>query len=279
MAGDSFDIIVIGGGHAGCEAAHAAARMGFHTALITMDKTKLAFMSCNPAIGGLAKGQLVREVDAMGGLIGRVTDRAMIQFRMLNMRKGPAVRSPRAQCDRLQYSVEMAKEFEGIENLDIIEDTADEIIAEKDGGIMRASGVRTASSRVLRAGSVVLTAGTFLRGLMHVGDEKLTGGRMGEPSAEKLTASICALGFEAGRLKTGTPPRLDGDTIDYEKCKRQDGDPVIVPFSFNTQSIEIEQVPCYITYTNELTHDAIRGSIDRDISQIMMKLGGRQTKG
>jgi tRNA uridine 5-carboxymethylaminomethyl modification enzyme len=262
-AAGGYDVVVIGGGHAGCEAAHAAARMMLKTALVTMDKNNLAFMSCNPAIGGLAKGQLVREVDSLGGLMGVVTDRSMVQFRMLNTKKGPAVRSPRAQCDRAKYTAEMVKIFEHIENCEIIEGTVEHILAENSEGAKRVRAVRLEDGREIACRAAVLTAGTFLRGLMHIGFEKSAGGRRGEKSAEAITASLEALGFETGRLKTGTPPRLDGATIDYSKCKPQNGDPVITPFSFGTEKIEIEQMPCYITYSNASTHEIIRANLDR----------------
>jgi tRNA uridine 5-carboxymethylaminomethyl modification enzyme len=255
----TFDVIVVGGGHAGCEAALAAARMGRKTLLVTLSRSTIARMSCNPAIGGLAKGQLVREVDALGGEMGRVTDATMLQFRMLNTRKGPAVRAPRAQCDRAGYAAEMQRKVEAQPGLTVAEGMVREVIVEA----RRAAGVRTGDGREFRAGAVVITAGTFLRGVIHVGDKSWPAGRADEPAAENLSLQLESLGISKGRLKTGTPMRLDGETLDYGRLTRQDGDDVIEPFSHETDRREMEQVPCWITYTNHEAHRIIRENLGR----------------
>ena len=259
MTARDYDILVLGGGHAGCEAAAAAARMGARTALLTIDLDRLAQMSCNPAIGGLAKGQIVREIDAFGGIMARAADACGIQFRMLNKSKGPAVWGPRAQCDKAAYCVWMRAEMEGVANLDMFAELGEELIV--DGG--RVVGIRCASGSEYRASAVILTTGTFLRGLIHVGTEKTMGGRLGEPSAEKLSPSLEALGIRLGRLKTGTPPRLDVGSIDFGKLTEQPGDEPPIPFSFATERLDVEQIPCWITETNERTHEIIRANLDR----------------
>lgn len=256
---NSFDIVVVGGGHAGCEAALASARMGLKTALLTINPDTIAQMSCNPAIGGLAKGQLVREIDALGGEMGKVTDATGIQFRMLNTRKGPAVRSPRAQADKRLYQQEMKKRLEAQENLSLRQDVV-EALTVKDGKV---KGVVGQAGIEYKAGAVILTTGTFLKGLIHIGNTKREGGRAGEPSAQRLSDSLRELGFEVGRLKTGTPPRLNARTIPLEELQPQYGDEHPQPFSYSTTKIGRPQVPCYITYTNPETHRIIRANLDR----------------
>ncbi|OHB89724.1 MAG: tRNA uridine-5-carboxymethylaminomethyl(34) synthesis enzyme MnmG [Planctomycetes bacterium RIFCSPHIGHO2_02_FULL_50_42] len=254
-----FNVIVVGGGHAGCEAALAAARMGFNTALITMDPDTIAQMSCNPAIGGLAKGQLVREIDALGGEMAKVTDATGIQFRMLNTKKGPAVRSPRAQADKHLYKEEMRRRLETQENLFILRDTAESLLMDRN----KVAGVGGGSGVEYRAEAVIITTGTFLRGVMHTGKTITVGGRAGEPSAENLSGSLRAVGLELGRLKTGTPPRLNAGGIPFEELASQHGDERPQPFSFSTAEIRRPQVPCYITYTNPKTHKIIKDNLDR----------------
>jgi tRNA uridine 5-carboxymethylaminomethyl modification enzyme len=254
-----FDCIVIGGGHAGCEAAYIAARLGAHTALITLDASSIGQMSCNPAIGGIAKGHLVREVDALGGIMGEVIDATGIQFRLLNRSRGPAVQSPRAQADRNLYRSEMRRRLSATDNLTIIEGEAAEI---KITGA-QVTGVELADRTVIECRSVVLTTGTFLNGLIHCGRKTFQAGRAGDPASIKLANCIRAVGFKMGRLKTGTPPRLDGRTIDYSKFERQPGDELPVPFSFKTGSIDRQQIECFIGYTNEEVHDVIRRNLDK----------------
>ncbi|HJQ26963.1 MAG TPA: tRNA uridine-5-carboxymethylaminomethyl(34) synthesis enzyme MnmG [Blastocatellia bacterium] len=258
-AENQFDVIVIGGGHAGCEAAYIAARLGAKTALLTIDANSIGQMSCNPAIGGIAKGHLVREVDALGGIMGEVIDATGIQFRLLNRSRGPAVQSPRAQADRNLYRAEMRRRLSRTENLTIIEGEAAEIRIRGD----RVTGVEMACGTVLESRSVVLTTGTFLNGLIHCGRKTFQAGRAGDPASIKLAASICAVGFQMGRLKTGTPPRLDGRTIDYSKFERQPGDDRPVPFSFKTDAINRPQIECFIGYTNEAVHEEIRRNLDQ----------------
>ncbi len=260
----SYDVIVIGAGHAGCEAAHACARMGLKTAMVTMNLDLIAQMSCNPAIGGIAKGHLVREVDALGGIMGQVADAVGIQFRLLNTSRGPAVWSPRAQMDKKQYRVRMRQVLEGVENLRILQAEVAEIEYEPLGdGRKRVRGVRLADGRRYGADAVVVTTGTFLNGVAHVGESKYAAGRSGEPPANLLGQHLRTLGLAWTRLKTGTPPRLDGRTIDWRRFERQDGDPVPTPFSFLTERIEREQIPCYIAYTTEETHRILREAIPR----------------
>ena len=254
-----FDVIVIGGGHAGCEAAAAAARMGASTALVTHSFATIGAMSCNPAIGGLGKGHLVREIDALDGLMGRVADRGGIQFRLLNRRKGPAVRGPRAQADRKLYAAAMQQAIRETANLVVIEGEADDL-AHNEG---RVASVSLADGRILGAGAVVLTTGTFLRGLIHIGERKIPAGRVGEAPALGLSRTLESLGFALGRLKTGTPPRLDGRTIDWQSLESQPGDDPPEPFSALTDSIENPQIECAITRTTEETHKVIRANVHR----------------
>ncbi|MEJ8474940.1 tRNA uridine-5-carboxymethylaminomethyl(34) synthesis enzyme MnmG [Roseibium sp. H3510] len=255
----TFDVVVIGGGHAGCEAAAASARLGVRTALVTHRFDTIGVMSCNPAIGGLGKGHLVREIDALDGLMGRVADKGGIQFRMLNRRKGPAVRGPRAQADRKLYREAMQAEISAINNLDVVEGEADRFVFQ-DGAI---AGLALADGRVIDCASVVLTSGTFLRGLIHIGDKKIPAGRQGEGPAMGLSVSLEEIGFELGRLKTGTPARLDGRTIDWGKLEEQPGDDEPIPFSTLTEKIETPQVPCHITRTTPETHRIIRENLSR----------------
>ena len=256
---NSFDVIVIGGGHAGCEAASAAARMGAKTALVTHRFATVGAMSCNPAIGGLGKGHLVREVDALDGLMGRVADAGGIQFRMLNRRKGPAVRGPRAQADRKLYAAAMQAAIIETANLSVIEGEADELIVSNG----RVTGIRLGDGRELAAGAVVITTGTFLRGLIHLGEKNWPAGRVGEAPAMGLSASFERAGFTLGRLKTGTPPRLDGTTIDWSAVEMQPGDDPPEPFSVMTDRITTPQIQCGITRTTPATHEVIRANVHR----------------
>ncbi len=256
---NSFDVLVIGGGHAGCEAAAAAARVGAVTALVTHRFATVGAMSCNPAIGGLGKGHLVREVDALDGLMGRVADAGGIQFRMLNRRKGPAVRGPRAQADRKLYAAAMQATIQETDGLEVIEGEADELVV-ADGLV---SGLRLADGRTLRAGAVVVTTGTFLRGLIHLGDKTWPAGRVGEAPAIGLSKSFERAGFTLGRLKTGTPPRLDGTTIDWSAVEMQPGDDPPEPFSVLTERITTPQIQCGITRTTSTTHEVIRANVHR----------------
>lgn len=259
-----YDVIVIGAGHAGCEAAHACARMGLKTAMITMNLDLIAQMSCNPAIGGIAKGHLVREVDALGGIMGQMADAVGIQFRLLNTSRGPAVWSPRAQMDKKQYRVRMRQTLEGVENLRILQAEVAEVEYEGLGsGRRRVRGVRLSDGRRYEADAVVVTTGTFLNGVAHVGESKYACGRSGEPPANLLGNHLRTLGLAWTRLKTGTPPRLDGRTIDWSRFERQEGDPEPTPFSFLTERIEREQVACYIAFTTEETHRILRNAIPR----------------
>jgi tRNA uridine 5-carboxymethylaminomethyl modification enzyme len=248
-----YDIIVIGAGHAGCEAALASSRMGLSTCLFTMNLDTIGQMSCNPAIGGLAKGHLVREIDALGGEMAKVTDSAGIQFRMLNTSKGPAVWSLRAQADRVLYRLRMRRVLEAAEHLDIKQATAEEIVVEG----RRIRGVRTSLGVFYEAGCVIVTTGTFLKGLMHIGHETFAAGRAGEFPSTGLSDSLAKIGLKLGRLKTGTPPRLDAKTIDFSRTEAQWGDDPPIPFSHSTLKIENPQLPCYITYTNTETHRII----------------------
>ncbi|SFJ20278.1 tRNA uridine-5-carboxymethylaminomethyl(34) synthesis enzyme MnmG [Bradyrhizobium sp. Gha] len=256
---ESYDVIVIGGGHAGCEAAAAAARMGAATALVTHRFATVGAMSCNPAIGGLGKGHLVREVDALDGLMGRVGDAGGIQFRVLNRRKGPAVRGPRAQADRKLYAAAMQAAIRETDGLSVIEGEADELIVVEG----RVTGLRLADGHELRAGAVVVTTGTFLRGLIHLGEKNWPAGRVGEAPAMGLSASFERAGFTLGRLKTGTPPRLDGATIDWSAVEMQPGDEPPEPFSVMTGRITTPQIQCGITRTTSVTHKVIRANVHR----------------
>jgi len=259
MPEPAFDILVVGAGHAGCEAASAAARLGARTALLTISAQRVAQMSCNPAIGGLAKGQIVREIDALGGLMARAADSTAIQYRLLNRSKGPAVRSPRAQCDRQAYVRAMRESLARVPNLAVLEETVTDFLL--DGG--RVAGVRCAGGNVYRARAVVLTTGTFLRGILHRGDKMWPGGRIDEPAADRLSAALQRAGLRLGRLKTGTPPRVDGRTLDYARLAEQPSDPKCVRFSFSSPPRPMEPMSCWITWTTPEVHQAIRASLDR----------------
>ncbi len=258
-----FDVIVIGGGHAGCEAATAAARMGARTALVTHKPETIGEMSCNPAIGGLGKGHLVREIDALDGVMGKVADAAGIQFRLLNRRKGPAVQGPRAQADRKLYRRAMQEIVQSYPNLAVIAGAVEDLLFHVERDQPRVGGVVLADGRELKAASVVLTTGTFLRGMIHIGEKKIPAGRVGEAPALGLSKSLEHFGFELGRLKTGTPARLDGRTIDWSVCEEQPGDEPPTPFSFLTDAITTRQVPCHITRTTQETHRIIAANIHR----------------
>ena len=254
-----YDVIVVGGGHAGCEAACAAARMGSKTLLLTMDMTKFASMSCNPAIGGVAKGQIVREIDALGGMTGIITDLTTIQFRMLNRSKGAAMWSPRAQCDKSQFSAEWRHTLENTKNLYIWQDSVVDILLATEGEKSRVTGVKTQMGVVFEAKTVVLTAGTFLSGLMHCGRQSATGGRAGDAASFGITEILQKVGIEVGRMKTGTPARLDARTIDFEVLEPQYGDEKPTKFSFSDQTTAVEkQLPCFLVYTSKEVHDTLR---------------------
>ena len=250
-----YDIIVVGGGHAGCEAAAAAANMGCRTLLITMDMGKFAQMSCNPAVGGVAKGQIVREIDAMGGYTGIVTDRTTLQFRMLNRSKGPAMWSPRAQCDKARFSLLWREMLENTQNLYLWQDAVTALQIEQN----TVAGVTTRMGVQFRSKAVILTAGTFLEGLMHIGRTHVPGGRAGDPASHGLSAQLAGLGFEVGRMKTGTPARLDARSIDFSRLEEQQGDETPGKFSYSTYTECIKkQIPCYLVYTSKEVHDILR---------------------
>ncbi|MGN1263222.1 MAG: tRNA uridine-5-carboxymethylaminomethyl(34) synthesis enzyme MnmG [Prevotella sp.] len=253
-----YDVIVVGGGHAGCEAATAAANMGVRTCLVTMDMNKIAQMSCNPAVGGIAKGQIVREIDALGGQMGRVTDATAIQFRMLNRSKGPAVWSPRAQCDREKFIRQWRHELDVTDNLDIWQDQAEELLV--DNGTV--TGVKTIWGAELKARCVVITAGTFLNGLMHIGRKMVAGGRIAEPAVSRLTESITRHGITSARMKTGTPVRIDRRSVHFEDMEIQEGENDFHQFSFMGEHRVLQQLPCWTCYTNKEVHDTLRSGLD-----------------
>jgi len=252
-----FDVIVIGGGHAGCEAASASARLGATTALLTLNLDLIGQMSCNPAIGGIGKGHLVREIDALGGIMGRVIDRTGIQFRLLNRSRGPAVRAPRAQADRALYRMEMRRTLEGTPNLSLRQGLVTNLLVAGN----KVLGVELQDARRIRANAVVIATGTFLNGRIHTGRQTYEGGRAGEPASVEFAEALKRLGFRVGRLKTGTPPRLDGRTIDWDAFEPQPPDEHTVPFSFSTDEIQQKQLNCYLGYTTESVHDAIRANL------------------
>ena len=270
---EKYEVVVVGAGHAGCEAAIASARMGLKTALYTINLDLIAQMSCNPAIGGIAKGHLVREIDALGGVMGEVIDAVGIQFRLLNTSRGPAVWSPRAQADKKQYRVRMRQVLEAEPNLRIKQAEVVDLALEYPAGIsseiptpsarLRVRGIKLLDGRSVEAETVIITTGTFLNGLIHCGEQTYAAGRSGEPAAVMLGEALRRLGFDVGRLKTGTPPRLDGRTIDFSQFAEQTGDPEPTPFSFRTRSITQPQSLCWIGYTNPATHSVLRENLQR----------------
>lgn len=259
MNTQKFDAIVVGAGHAGAEAALSIARVGYQVLLLTMDKNAISRMSCNPAIGGIAKGQMVREIDALGGEMGLATDATGIQFRMLNRSKGPAVWSPRAQADKKQYSLYMSGIIGAQKNITLAEGHAVEILLNNGA----ACGIRTQEDRIYNSAAVILTTGTFLQGLIHVGEKNFSGGRIGEKPAVGLSDSLRKLGIDLVRFKTGTPPRLDARTIKWQGLEAQNGDDPPIPFSYRTSKLEVEQLPCYLTFTNQKIHDFIKNNLHR----------------
>ena len=259
-----YDVVVIGAGHAGCEAASAAARLGSRTLLITIDMEKIASMSCNPAVGGVAKGQIVREIDALGGKMGRITDMSTIQFRMLNRSKGAAMWSPRAQCDKAEFSRLWRRELENTPNLYIWQDSVTEILVDTQGAKVRVRGVKTRMGVEIECSRVVLTAGTFLDGMMHCGDAHAEGGRAGDQASHGITAQLRSLGFESGRMKTGTPARLDARTINFDALEMQEGDSQPYKFSYDTDTEPVKhQLPCFMVYTSKRVHDILRTGFER----------------
>ena len=260
----SYDVVVIGAGHAGCEAASAAARLGSRTLLITIDMEKIASMSCNPAVGGVAKGQIVREIDALGGKMGRITDMSTIQFRMLNRSKGAAMWSPRAQCDKAEFSRLWRRELENTPNLYLWQDSVTEILVDTAGEKTRVRGVKTRMGVEIECSRVVLTAGTFLDGMMHCGDAHAEGGRAGDQASHGITAQLRSLGFESGRMKTGTPARLDARTINFDALEMQEGDAQPYKFSYDTDTEVVKhQLPCFMVYTSKRVHDILRTGFER----------------
>ena len=259
MVGEKYDVIVVGGGHAGCEAAAAAANLGSKTLLVTMNMATIGQMSCNPAMGGVAKGQIMREIDALGGYSGIITDRTMIQFRMLNRSKGPAMWSPRAQSDRMRFAEEWRLMLEGTPNLDLFQDMVVSLLIKND----RVIGVRTSLGIEIYGSSVILTNGTFLNGLIHIGEKTFGGGRAGERAATGLTADLEKLGFESGRMKTGTPPRIDGRSLNYKLMEEQKGDEPAGKFSYTDTPPLLTQRSCYITYTSPEVHDLLKTGFDK----------------
>ena len=260
----SYDVVVVGAGHAGCEAASAAARLGSRTLLITIDMEKIASMSCNPAVGGVAKGQIVREIDALGGKMGRITDMSTIQFRMLNRSKGAAMWSPRAQCDKAEFSRLWRRELENTPNLYLWQDSVTEILVDTEGEKTRVRGVKTRMGVEIECSRVVLTAGTFLDGMMHCGDAHAEGGRAGDQASHGITAQLCSLGFESGRMKTGTPARLDARTINFDALEMQEGDAQPYKCSYDTDTEAVKhQLPCFMVYTSKRVHDILRTGFER----------------
>ena len=260
----SYDVVVIGAGHAGCEAASAAARLGSRTLLITIDMEKIASMSCNPAVGGVAKGQIVREIDALGGKMGRITDMSTIQFRMLNRSKGAAMWSPRAQCDKAEFSRLWRRELENTPNLYLWQDSVTEILVDAEGEKVCVRGVKTRMGVEIECSRVVLTAGTFLDGMMHCGDAHAEGGRAGDQASHGITAQLRSLGFESGRMKTGTPARLDARTINFDALEMQEGDAQPYKFSYDTDTEAVKhQLPCFMVYTSKRVHDILRTGFER----------------
>src|ERR671934_285299 len=273
---ETYDVVIVGAGHAGCEAAVACSRMGLKTALFTLNVDLIAQMSCNPAVGGIAKGHLVREIDALGGIMGEVTDAVGIQFRLLNTSRGPAVWSPRAQCDKQQYRLKMREVLESQPNLKIMQAEVADVIVESAIGSPQSSGnavdsdpkriargIKLRDGRTIGAQAIVITTGTFLNGLIHCGEQTYPAGRSGEPPSQLLGESLKMLGLRGCRLKTGTPPRLDGRTIDWSRFQMQPGDDEPTPFSFRTKKITQKQVPCYVAFTTEETHRIIRENVHR----------------
>ena len=258
-----YDVIVVGAGHAGTEAALAAARMGAHVALLTTNLDTVGQMSCNPAIGGVAKGQIVREIDALGGVMGQAIDATGLQFRMLNVRKGPAMHSPRAQADKRRYQQYVKHYVENQENLELRQEIVLDLLEEQTAAGKRIRGVQTAGDSMYEAPAVILTTGTFLQAVMHTGEAKSAGGRAGEGTSSGISGALNRLGFQLARFKTGTPPRINGRTIDYARTERQPGDDDPQPFSFLSDRLDVEQLPCWITYTNDRVHELIRQNLHR----------------